>query len=128
MARKTENSRTINGVTLQENLDFKKSSRAPFLLTAYGAYGIQIGANFESSRISLLDRGFTIAIAHIRGGNKMGEAWHREGMLLKKKNTFNDFIDCSQFLINRKWTSPHSLIVEGTKRAGFLKGPSHCPR
>jgi oligopeptidase B len=79
-------------------------------------------ANFSSIRISLLDRGFAYVIAHIRGGNEMGERWHDDGMLMKKKNTFNDFIDSAEFLIKEKWTSTDKLVIQGGSAGGLLMG------
>ena len=72
---------------------------APLFLYAYGSYGIGMPPNFSPNRLSLLDRGMTYVIAHIRGGNDLGEAWHDDGMLMKKKNTFSDFIDCAENLV-----------------------------
>ena len=75
----------------------KRDGSAPLLLYAYGSYGVGLPATFSSERISLLDRGVAFAIAHIRGGNEMGEAWREAGMLMNKKNTFNDFVDCAEY-------------------------------
>ena len=77
---------------------------------------------FSSSRLSLLDRGFIFAIAHIRGGEDLGRPWYDNGKLLKKKNTFTDFIDCSKFLISKKYTSPNHLYAEGGSAGGLLMG------
>ncbi len=76
-----------------------RDGRAPLWLYAYGSYGFGTPAGFDSRRLSLLDRGIPFAIAHIRGGDEMGEAWHDDGMLMKKKNTFFDFIDCAEYLV-----------------------------
>lgn len=101
---------------------FKRDSKAPLWLYAYGSYGYGETADFHASRISMLDRGVAYAIAHIRGGNEMGEAWHDDGMLMKKKNTFFDFIDCAEFLIKEKWTSKDGLLIEGGSAGGLLTG------
>ena len=81
---------------------FVRDGKAPLFLYGYGSYGIGTPPTFSSNRLSLLDRGMAFAIAHIRGGDEMGEAWHDDGMLMKKKNTFFDFIDCAEYLIQRK--------------------------
>ncbi len=102
--------------------DFQRNGKAPLFLYAYGSYGGGMSASFSSTRLSLLDRGFAYVIAHIRGGNEMGEAWHDNGMLMKKKNTFNDFIDAAEFLIAQKWTSKDRLVIEGGSAGGLLMG------
>ncbi|HXK11949.1 MAG TPA: S9 family peptidase [Vicinamibacteria bacterium] len=101
---------------------FVRDGRAPLWLYAYGSYGFGTPASFDSRRLSLLDRGIPFAIAHIRGGNEMGEAWHDDGMLMKKKNTFFDFIDCAELLVREKWTSPDRLLIEGGSAGGLLMG------
>ena len=101
---------------------FERNGRGPLLLYGYGSYGIGISATFSSSRFSLLDRGMAFAIAHIRGGDEMGERWREDGMLMKKKNTFQDFVDCAQYLVNEKWTSPDRLVIEGGSAGGLLMG------
>ncbi|MGK5027076.1 S9 family peptidase [Janthinobacterium sp. RB2R34] len=100
----------------------KRDGSAPLLLYSYGSYGISTEASFAISRISLLDRGVVYAQAHIRGGTDMGEAWHEDGMLMKKKNTFNDFIDSADYLVREKWTSPNRLIIQGGSAGGLLMG------
>ncbi|HWW07521.1 S9 family peptidase [Collimonas sp.] len=100
----------------------KLDGSAPLLLYAYGSYGIPADAGFSNSRISLLDRGVVYAEAHIRGGNDMGEHWHDDGMLMHKKNTFYDFIDSAEYLIQQGWTSPQHLIIEGGSAGGLLMG------
>lgn len=100
----------------------KKDGQAPLFLYAYGSYGAGMPASFNSNRLVLLDRGMTFVIAHIRGGNEMGEAWHDDGMLMKKMNTFNDFIDCAEWLIKNGWTSKERLVIEGGSAGGLLMG------
>src|SRR6202034_1050897 len=95
---------------------------APLFLYAYGSYGYAAPVTFDSSRLSLLDRGMVYAIAHIRGGNEMGEQWREDGMLMKKKNTFFDFIDSAEYLIREKWTSKEHLVIEGGSAGGLLMG------
>jgi oligopeptidase B len=99
-----------------------RDGRAPLWLYAYGSYGFGTPASFDSRRLSLLERGIPFAIAHIRGGDEMGETWHDDGMLMKKKNTFFDFIDCAEFLVREKWTSKDGLLIEGGSAGGLLMG------
>ncbi|MES2127738.1 MAG: S9 family peptidase [Pseudomonadota bacterium] len=96
--------------------------KAPLLLYSYGSYGYSTEATFSISRISLLERGVIYVQAHIRGGTDMGEHWHDDGMLMHKKNTFNDFIDSADYLVKEKWTSPDKLIIEGRSAGGLLMG------
>lgn len=100
----------------------KKDGSNPLLLYAYGSYGASMDAYFSSVRLSLLDRGFIYAIAHIRGGEDLGRDWYESGKLLKKKNTFTDFIDCSKYVIAQKYTSPKHLYAEGGSAGGLLMG------
>jgi oligopeptidase B len=99
-----------------------KNGKNPLLLYAYGSYGITMDTYFSSTRLSLLDRGFIYAIAHIRGGEDLGREWYEDGKLLKKKNTFTDFIDCSKFVISEKFTSSEHLYAEGGSAGGLLMG------
>ncbi|MGD0297934.1 MAG: S9 family peptidase [Bryobacteraceae bacterium] len=101
---------------------FHRDGTAPLFLYAYGSYGIGTPATFNSQRLSLLDRGMVYVIAHIRGGDEMGEAWHDDGMLMKKKNTFYDFVDSAEYLIQEKWTSRDRLVIEGGSAGGLLMG------
>ena len=94
----------------------------PFLLYAYGSYGMTMEPYFSTTRLSLLDRGFIYAIAHIRGGEDLGRQWYEDGKLLKKKNTFTDFIDCSKHVIAAKYTSTNHLYAEGGSAGGLLMG------
>lgn len=101
---------------------FKKDGNSPCFQYAYGSYGSSMPAFFSSSRLSLLDRGFVYAIAHIRGGQEMGGKWYEDGKMLKKKNTFTDFIDVSEFLINEKYAGKDKLFANGGSAGGLLMG------
>ena len=101
---------------------FRKDGSNPLLQYGYGSYGHSIDAVFSSGRLSLLDRGFVFAIAHIRGGQELGRAWYEEGKLLKKKNTFTDFIACSEYLIERQYCSKETLYAMGGSAGGLLMG------
>ena len=109
-------------ISLVYRKDLKKNGSNPLLQYAYGSYGVTMEPYFSTTRLSLLDRGFIYAIAHIRGGEDLGRQWYEDGKLLKKKNTFTDFIDCSQFLIQEKYTSPAHLYAEGGSAGGLLMG------
>jgi oligopeptidase B len=101
---------------------FQKDGTQPLLLYAYGSYGYSIDPNFSAARLSLLDRGFAYAIAHIRGGQEMGRQWYEDGKLLKKQNTFNDFVDCGDYLVAQHYTSPDHLFAMGGSAGGLLMG------
>ncbi len=101
---------------------FKKDGKSPLLEYAYGSYGYSIDATFSSSRLSLLDRGYAFAIAHIRGGQEMGRQWYLDGKLMKKMNTFTDFVDCGKFLIDQGYTSAEHLYAQGGSAGGLLMG------
>ncbi|HXB40219.1 MAG TPA: S9 family peptidase [Bacteroidia bacterium] len=101
---------------------FNKDGKAPLLLYGYGSYGNSVDAGFNSTRISMLDRGFAFAIAHIRGGQDMGRQWYEDGKLMKKKNTFTDFISCGEFLVKEKYTSKEHLYAQGGSAGGLLMG------
>jgi oligopeptidase B len=101
---------------------FKKDGNAPILQYAYGSYGHSMEPYFSSIRLSLLDRGFAFAIAHIRGGEEMGRHWYDNGKLLKKKNTFYDFIDCAKYLVEHKYTNTDKLFAMGGSAGGLLMG------
>jgi oligopeptidase B len=109
-------------ISLVYRKNLKKDGTNPLLQYAYGSYGVTMEPYFSTTRLSLLDRGFIYAIAHIRGGEDLGRQWYEDGKLLKKKNTFTDFIDCSQFLIQEKYTSPAHLYAEGGSAGGLLMG------
>jgi oligopeptidase B len=101
---------------------FKRDGKSPLLQYAYGSYGYSMDASFSSTRLSLLDRGFAFAIAHTRGGQEMGCQWYLDGKLMKKMNTFTDFIDCGKFLIDEGYTSPQHLYANGGSAGGLLMG------
>jgi oligopeptidase B len=100
----------------------QKTSANPLLLTGYGSYGYSYPDAFSSNRLSLLDRGVVLAIAHIRGGSEMGRHWYDNGKFLKKQNTFTDFIACAKHLIAEGWTSPQHLAISGGSAGGLLMG------
>ena len=100
----------------------KKNSENPTLLYAYGSYGYSIDPTFSSNRLSLLNRGFIFVIAHVRGGEDMGRKWYENGKLLKKKNTFFDFIDCGEHLIKEKFCTSKNLYASGGSAGGLLMG------
>jgi len=100
----------------------EKNGDNPMLLYAYGSYGASRDATFSSARLSLLDRGFVYAIAHVRGGEEMGRWWYEDGKLLNKKNTFTDFIDVAEFLIDEGYTNPDKLFAQGGSAGGLLMG------
>ena len=101
---------------------FSKSGKNPLLLYAYGSYGYSMDAYFSSNRLSLLNRGFVFAIAHIRGGEDLGRHWYEDGKMLRKRNTFTDFIACAEHLIHKNYTSPEHLHAMGGSAGGLLMG------
>jgi len=109
-------------ISLVYKKGFLRDGSAPMLLYGYGSYGISIDATFASDRLSLLDRGFVFAIAHIRGGGDMGKPWHEDGRMLKKKNTFTDFIACAERLTAEKYSSADQLAIMGGSAGGLLMG------
>ncbi|MCD4679471.1 MAG: S9 family peptidase [Bacteroidales bacterium] len=109
-------------ISLVYRKGIKKNGKNPCLLYGYGSYGSSMDAYFSSSRLSLLDRGFIFAIAHIRGGEEMGRQWYEDGKLLKKKNTFTDFISCGEYLVKENYTSPDELYAMGGSAGGLLIG------
>ena len=100
----------------------KNDGNNPLLLNAYGSYGYSSEPYFSTSNLNLLDRGFILGIAHVRGGEDLGREWYEDGKLLKKKNTFTDFIDCTKFLIAEKYTSSQQMYAEGGSAGGLLMG------
>ncbi|MCS6807868.1 MAG: S9 family peptidase [Candidatus Kapabacteria bacterium] len=115
-----------DGVMIPLSLVYRKGLQKnglnPTLLYAYGSYGISTEPTFNSNRISLLDRGFIYAIAHIRGGGEMGKQWYEDGKLLKKKNTFLDYIAAAEHLITQGYTNPQKLVANGGSAGGLLMG------
>lgn len=109
-------------ISLVYKKGFKKDGKAPLLLYGYGSYGMSMDASFGSTRLSLLNRGFVFAIAHIRGGQEMGRMWYEDGKLMKKINTFTDFIACGEFLVKEKFTSREHLYAQGGSAGGLLMG------
>jgi oligopeptidase B len=109
-------------ISLVYKKGFKRNGKAPLLLYAYGSYGHSMEPYFSSVRLSLLNRGFVYAIAHIRGGEEMGRHWYDDGKMLKKKNTFNDFIDCATYLLDKKYTRQKRLFAMGGSAGGLLMG------
>lgn len=101
---------------------FEKNGQNPLLLYGYGSYGSSMEAGFSSTRLSLLNRGFAFAMAHIRGGQEMGRQWYEDGKMLKKINTFTDFIDAGEYLVKEKYTSPKYLYAQGGSAGGLLMG------
>ena len=99
-----------------------RDGRAPLMLNGYGAYGAAISPGFDAADISLLDRGVVVATAHVRGGGEMGKAWHDQGRMLAKKNSFTDFIAAAEHLVRARYTSPDRLIAGGGSAGGLLMG------
>ena len=118
--------RAADGTDIPVSLLYRKGTlkngKNPLLLYGYGSYGVSIDAAFSSPRLTLVDRGFIYTIAHIRGGQEMGRQWYEDGKLLRKKNTFTDFIDVADFLIRENFTSPEQLFAMGRSAGGLLMG------
>ena len=100
----------------------KLDGHEPLYLYGYGSYGVSIDINFNSNFFSLVDRGVVVAIAHIRGGGELGEAWRDSGKMMKKKNTFTDFVDCADWLVKNNYGSKDRLVIEGRSAGGLLMG------
>lgn len=109
-------------VSLVYHKNTNKSAETPLLLYGYGSYGHTVDASFSNVRLSILDRGFIYAIAHIRGGEYLGREWYEDGKMLQKKNTFFDFIDAAKFLVDENYTSPKHLYAMGGSAGGLLMG------
>jgi oligopeptidase B len=109
-------------VSLVYRKGFKRDGTAPLYQYAYGAYGSSNDPEFDSNVVSLLDRGFVYAIAHIRGGQEMGRAWYDDGKLLKKKNSFTDFIDVTDYLVRERYAAPDKVFGMGGSAGGLLMG------
>jgi oligopeptidase B len=99
-----------------------RDGSAPCLLYGYGSYETAIDPSFSAARLSLLDRGFVYAVAHVRGGGEMGRHWYEDGKLLAKRNTFTDFVACAEHLVQEGWTSPACLVARGRSAGGLLMG------
>jgi oligopeptidase B len=102
--------------------DTPRDGSTPLLLYGYGSYGISVPVNFSSNRLSLLDRGVTYAVAHVRGGGELGKPWHDAGRMRQKLNTFTDFIAAAEHLIALRYTTPQKLVIEGGSAGGLLMG------
>jgi oligopeptidase B len=109
-------------ISLVSRAGTPRDGSAPFVIYGYGSYEASMDPSFSVSRLSLLDRGFGFAIAHIRGGGEMGRRWYEDGKLLHKKNTFTDFVACAEHLVDQRWTSPSRLIARGGSAGGLLMG------
>ncbi len=109
-------------VSLVYRIGFEADGTAPLLLYGYGSYGASMDATFNSARLSLLDRGFVYAIAHVRGGEELGRWWYEEGKLLNKMNTFTDFIDVAEFLVADGYADPELMFAMGGSAGGLLMG------
>ncbi len=100
----------------------KRDGSAPLYLYGYGSYGSSMSAGFRSTMLSLIDRGFVYAIAHVRGGQEHGRHWYEDGKLMKKKNTFTDFIDCAEYLVKKRYADPERIFAGGGSAGGLLIG------
>jgi oligopeptidase B len=109
-------------VSVVRRRDRPRDGGGPLYLTGYGSYGIPFPVGFSSTRLSLLDRGFAYAIAHIRGGGELGKPWHDAGRMARKETTFTDFIAVADFLVQEQWTAPERLVIEGGSAGGLLMG------
>jgi len=113
---------TLIPISLVYKKGFSQNGSHPLLLYGYGSYGASMDASFSSARLSLLDRGFVYALAHIRGGEELGRQWYESGKLLQKKNTFADFIACAEFLIQQGYSHPQKNFAMGGSAGGLLMG------
>ncbi|MGH8243624.1 MAG: prolyl oligopeptidase family serine peptidase, partial [Steroidobacteraceae bacterium] len=109
-------------VSLAYRVGVARDAKAPMLLYGYGSYGATMDPTFSVSRVSLLDRGFVFALAHVRGGQEMGRRWYEQGRLLNKKNTFTDFIDVTRFLVEEGYADPARVSAMGGSAGGLLMG------
>ena len=109
-------------VSLHYRKDLKRDGKRPMLLYAYGSYGHPLDISFSSSRLSLVDRGVVYAVAHIRGGGELGKEWHDQGRMMKKLNTFTDFIAAAEHLVKEGYTSKDRLVISGGSAGGLLMG------
>ncbi|MBP3941981.1 S9 family peptidase [Sphingobacteriaceae bacterium WQ 2009] len=113
---------TLIPISMVYKKNTKRDGQAPLLLYAYGSYGMSMDPTFAATRLTLLERGFIYAIAHIRGGEEMGRHWYEDGKMMKKINSFTDFIDCGNYLIDQKYTSQGHLYAQGGSAGGLLMG------
>ena len=113
---------TLVPLDIVRRKDVALDGKAPCWLYGYGSYGISIDPSFSSNRISLLDRGLVFALAHIRGGGELGEAWHEGARMMTKKNTFTDFVACADYLVAKKYTTPGRTVIQGGSAGGLLIG------
>lgn len=109
-------------ITLIYKKGIQKNGNNPLYLNSYGSYGFASLPEFSAERLTMLNRGFIIAVAHIRGGNDLGTAWYENGKLLQKKNTFTDFISVAELLIDSQFTNPKKLVIQGGSAGGLLMG------
>lgn len=113
---------TLIPISVVRHKDTLRDANAPLLLYGYGSYGLPMSIIFSSNRLSLLDRGFVYAIAHIRGGGELGKPWHDAGRMRQKMHTFTDFISSADYLVAKRYTSHHLLVIEGGSAGGLLMG------
>lgn len=113
---------TLIPISMVYKKNTKRDGQAPLLLYAYGSYGMSMDPTFAATRLTLLERGFIYAIAHIRGGEEMGRHWYEDGKMMKKINSFTDFIDCGNYLIDQRYTSQGHLYAQGGSAGGLLMG------
>jgi oligopeptidase B len=109
-------------ISLVRRAESRSDGSSPMLLAGYGAYGYPYPVTFSSNRLSLLDRGVSVAIAHIRGGGEMGKRWHDQGRMMAKRNTFIDFVAAADHLVERGYTASDRLVIEGGSAGGLLMG------
>jgi oligopeptidase B len=109
-------------ISVLHRADWKPDATAPCLLYGYGAYGMSMPAAFNTNRLSLVDRGFVYAIAHVRGGTEKGWRWYRDGKLANKHHTFTDFISCAEYLLKAGWAAPGKIVAHGGSAGGLLMG------
>ncbi len=109
-------------VSMVYRRDLRRRGPQPLLLVGYGAYGYPESVGFSAARLSLLDRGVIVALAHVRGGGEMGKRWHDEGRMMAKANTFTDFVACAERLVAGRYTAPDRLVIEGGSAGGLLMG------
>lgn len=109
-------------ISLVYHKGVKRDGSAPLYLYGYGSYGSSMSAGFRSTMLSLVDRGFVYAIAHVRGGQEHGRHWYEDGKLMKKKNTFTDFIDCAEYLVKKRYADPERIFAGGGSAGGLLIG------